>query len=78
MNVVGIRPHKPFWEVSNEELHRVFAVNLYSTFYLAKAIAQGIQTGPQRSPVNPLIQFNQRISHRAQLGSTLINIKKVG
>jgi len=39
VNVVGIRPHKDPWEYSYEEWQRVFAVNLHSTFYLAKALA---------------------------------------
>ncbi|MEI9805493.1 MAG: SDR family NAD(P)-dependent oxidoreductase [Pseudolabrys sp.] len=37
--VAALRPHKPFWEISIEEWHQVFAVNLHSTFYLAKALA---------------------------------------
>jgi 3-oxoacyl-[acyl-carrier protein] reductase len=36
---VGIRPHKTAWECSYEEWQQVFAVNLHSTFYLAKALA---------------------------------------
>lgn len=39
MSVAGRRPHQDFWEISNEEWLRVFAVNLHSTFYLAKALA---------------------------------------
>jgi 3-oxoacyl-[acyl-carrier protein] reductase len=42
VSVVGIRPHKPFWEFGHEELQEVFAVNLFSTFYLAKAVAPGM------------------------------------
>jgi 3-oxoacyl-[acyl-carrier protein] reductase len=38
-SVAALRPHKPFWEISIEEWHQVFAVNLHSTFYLAKALA---------------------------------------
>lgn len=38
----GIRPHKPFCEITHEEWHRVFAVNLDPTFYLAKAMAPGM------------------------------------
>lgn len=37
--VAALRPHKPFWEISYEEWHNVFAVNLHSTFYFAKALA---------------------------------------
>ncbi len=38
----ALRPHKPFWEYSYEEWHDIFAVNLHSTFYFAKAIAPGM------------------------------------
>jgi 3-oxoacyl-[acyl-carrier protein] reductase len=41
VSVAAIRPHKPFWEISNEEWNQVMAVNLSSTFYLAKALAPG-------------------------------------
>ena len=40
VNVVGMRPHKLPWEYSNEEWLQVFAINVHSTFYLAKALAQ--------------------------------------
>lgn len=42
VSVAALRPHKPFWEISNEEWHRVHSVNLHSTFYLAKALAPGM------------------------------------
>ena len=42
MSVAGLRPHKDFWDISYEEWHQVFAVNLHSTFYLAKALAPGM------------------------------------
>ncbi|MCO5063536.1 MAG: SDR family oxidoreductase [Rhizobiaceae bacterium] len=38
-SVAGIRPNRPFWEVSDEEWHQVMAVNMYATFYLARALA---------------------------------------
>jgi NAD(P)-dependent dehydrogenase (short-subunit alcohol dehydrogenase family) len=38
VSVAGMRPHKDFWEISYEEWHQVFAVNLHSTFYLARAL----------------------------------------
>jgi 3-oxoacyl-[acyl-carrier protein] reductase len=38
-SVAAIRPHKPFWEISLDEWHQVFAVNLHSTFYFARALA---------------------------------------
>lgn len=39
MNVAGRRAHQDFWEISLEEWHKTFAVNLHSCFYLAKALA---------------------------------------
>lgn len=38
MSVAGRRAHQDFWQISYEEWHKTFAVNLHSTFYLAKAI----------------------------------------
>ena len=38
MGVAGRRAHQDFWEISVEEWHKTFAVNLHSLFYLAKAI----------------------------------------
>jgi len=39
VSVAALRPHKPFWEISNAEWQRVHAVNLFSTFYFARALA---------------------------------------
>jgi len=38
MSVAGRRAHQDFWEISPEEWHKTFAVNLHSLFYLARAI----------------------------------------
>ncbi|MCY4367471.1 MAG: SDR family NAD(P)-dependent oxidoreductase [Chloroflexi bacterium] len=38
----AIRPHHPLLTVSDEDWHRVFAINLHSTFYLAKAVLPGM------------------------------------
>lgn len=38
MSVAGRRAHQHFWEISVEEWHKTFAVNLHSLFYLAKAV----------------------------------------
>ena len=38
----GRRAHQDFWQISYEEWHRTFAVNLHSAFYLAKAVAPGM------------------------------------
>jgi 3-oxoacyl-[acyl-carrier protein] reductase len=42
MSVAGLRPHKPVWEFGYDEWLQVFATNLHSTFYLAKALAPGM------------------------------------
>ncbi len=42
VSVAGIRSNKLPWEYSYEEWHRIFDVNLHSTFYLAKALAPGM------------------------------------
>ena len=39
ISVAAIRPHKPFWDISYDEWNQVLAVNLNSTFFLAKALA---------------------------------------
>lgn len=38
VSVAAVRQHKPFWEIGYDEGHQVLAVNLHSTFYLAKAL----------------------------------------
>jgi NAD(P)-dependent dehydrogenase (short-subunit alcohol dehydrogenase family) len=38
MCVAGRRAHQDFWQISVEEWHKTFAVNLHSAFYLAKAV----------------------------------------
>ena len=38
MSVAGRRAHQDFWQLSYEEWHKTFAVNLHSTFYLTKAM----------------------------------------
>jgi 3-oxoacyl-[acyl-carrier protein] reductase len=42
VNVVGIRPHLLPWEISCEQWHQAFAVNLHSSFYLTKALVPGM------------------------------------
>jgi 3-oxoacyl-[acyl-carrier protein] reductase len=39
VSVAGRRTHQDFWEISYEEWHKTFAVNLHAAFYLAKAVA---------------------------------------
>jgi 3-oxoacyl-[acyl-carrier protein] reductase len=38
MSVAGRRVHQDFWEISLEEWHKTFAVNLHALFYLARAV----------------------------------------
>jgi 3-oxoacyl-[acyl-carrier protein] reductase len=38
MSVAGRRAHQDFWNISLEEWHCTFAVNLHSLFYLARAV----------------------------------------
>ena len=35
----AVRPHKPVWEIGYDEWQQVMSVNLFSTFYFAKALA---------------------------------------
>ena len=42
VNNVAIRPHRPILDVSNEEWRQVFETNLYSAFYLIKAVLPGM------------------------------------
>jgi len=43
VSVAAIRPHKNFWDFSNEEWLQVFDLNLHSTFYLSKAVVPGMK-----------------------------------
>ena len=43
MSVAGRRAHQDFWEISLEEWHKTFAVNLHSLFYLARAIVPSMK-----------------------------------
>ena len=42
VSVAGMRPHGDIWNTSYEQWHQVMAVNLHSTFYLAKAVMPGM------------------------------------
>jgi 3-oxoacyl-[acyl-carrier protein] reductase len=42
MCCTGRRAHQDFWQISYEEWHKTFAVNLHSAFYLAKAVVPGM------------------------------------
>ncbi|MGZ9080228.1 MAG: SDR family NAD(P)-dependent oxidoreductase [Burkholderiales bacterium] len=51
MCCAGRRAHQDFWQISYEEWHRTFAVNLHSAFYLAKAVAPSMMKRRQGSIV---------------------------
>ena len=38
----AIRPHHPLLSVTDEDWHRVFGINLHSSFYLCKAVLPGM------------------------------------
>jgi 3-oxoacyl-[acyl-carrier protein] reductase len=38
----AIRPHHPLLTVSDEDWHRIFGINLHSSFYLCKAVVPGM------------------------------------
>jgi 3-oxoacyl-[acyl-carrier protein] reductase len=40
--VAGLRPHPHFLDISDEQWHQIFAVNLHSTFYLSQAVIPGM------------------------------------
>src|SRR3989304_2735487 len=42
VNNAAIRPKRPFLEISIEELHRVFSVNLFSAYYLTFEVIRGM------------------------------------
>lgn len=39
---VAVRPHKPIFQVSDEEWHQVMGINLDSAFYLCRAVLPGM------------------------------------
>lgn len=38
----AVRPHHPLLSVTDEDWHRVFGINLHSSFYLSKAVLPGM------------------------------------
>ena len=42
ISVVGLRPHRPFWDFAYDEWQQIFNVNVHSTFFFAKALAPGM------------------------------------
>ena len=42
ISVVGLRPHRPFWDFGYDEWQQIFNVNVHSTFFFAKALAPGM------------------------------------
>ncbi len=62
VSVAGIRPHRPIWEYSYDEWHQAFAVNLHSTFYLAKALTPGMM----KRRMGSIIALGGRASQTSQ------------
>jgi NAD(P)-dependent dehydrogenase (short-subunit alcohol dehydrogenase family) len=60
VSVTAIRPRHNFWDISYEEWLQVFAVNLHSTFYLAKAgliKSLALELGPYNIRANLLAPY---------------------
>ena len=47
MCVAGRRAHQDFWQISVEEWHKTFAVNLHSAFYLARSVVPSMMERKQ-------------------------------
>ena len=72
ISVAAIRPHKPFWEISLEEWNQVFAVNLYSTFYFAKALAPTMRISLILASC-PSVTVNVRLTRLRSTGVTVVS-----
>ena len=64
VNVVGLRPHKPFLEGPFDEWQSVFDVNCHSLFHLAKAVIPGMMERRTGSIVALAGQSAMRPSNR--------------
>jgi len=71
--VAGLRPHPHFLNITDEEWHRIFAVNLHSTFYLAQALIPGMI---ERGQGGSIIALGGLAALTAQkLGSAVVSSK---
>jgi 3-oxoacyl-[acyl-carrier protein] reductase len=70
----AIRPHKPITETSLEDWHRVFAVNLHSAFYLARAVVPGMKARGRGS----IIALGGQSSLTGRAGTAAVTAAKTG
>jgi 3-oxoacyl-[acyl-carrier protein] reductase len=70
----AIRPHRSVTETTLEEWHRVFAVNLHSAFYLARAVVPGMQARGRGS----IIALGGQSSLTGRSGTAAVTAAKHG
>ena len=71
--VAGLRPHLHFLKISDDDWHRIFAVNLHSTFYLTQALIPGMM---ERGKGGSIIALGGLAALTAQkLGSAVVSSK---
>jgi 3-oxoacyl-[acyl-carrier protein] reductase len=70
----AIRPHKPITDTSVEDWHRVFAVNLHSAFYLARAVVPGMKERGRGS----IIALGGQSSLTGRPGTAAVTAAKTG
>jgi 3-oxoacyl-[acyl-carrier protein] reductase len=70
----AIRPHKSVTETSLEDWHRVFAVNLHSAFYLARAVVPGMKERGRGS----IIALGGQSSLTGRPGTAAVTAAKTG
>jgi 3-oxoacyl-[acyl-carrier protein] reductase len=70
----AIRPHKPITETSLEDWHHVFAVNLHSAFYLARAVVPGMKERGRGS----IIALGGQSSITGRPGTAAVTAAKTG
>ncbi len=70
----AIRPHRSVTETTLEEWHRVFAVNLHSAFYLARAVVPGMKARGRGS----IIALGGQSSITGRSGTAAVTAAKTG
>lgn len=70
----AVRPHKPILEISNDEWHRVFGINLHATFYIIKAILPGMMERRYGS----IIAIGGKAAISAAPGTAVVSASKTG
>ncbi len=73
VSVAGLRPHSPFLELTDANWHKIFSVNLHSTFYLSQAV---IPNMIERGQGGSIIALGGLAAMGAQkLGSAVVTSK---